>query len=192
MEPDEVIKSSVKNLVLIPSEFEGIPDKMCDVPLCNNPTLLEAFKEHSKIVVDFNDDSTSSDDDSPYDEDIDYVDASPPDSKLVSLEVVEHVTLEDGEIKDDILQNSSGSTTTQSNISLSKYYSFIFDLSNDPFPPADRSDFYHEGFANELAHIISPPEYDCFYFKSEPDLGELTSIVDFGIRENISSTTNVN
>ncbi|GJU18139.1 hypothetical protein Tco_1146105 [Tanacetum coccineum] len=36
-------------------------------------------------------------------------------------------------------------------------------------PPADRSDFYHEEFADELAHIISPPEYDCFYFKSEPD-----------------------
>ncbi|GJX73305.1 hypothetical protein Tco_0311900, partial [Tanacetum coccineum] len=46
-------------------------------------------------------------------------------------------------------------------------------------------------FADELAHIISPPEYDCFYFKSEPDPGELTSIVDSGIRENVS-TTNVN
>ncbi|GJS71873.1 hypothetical protein Tco_0704714 [Tanacetum coccineum] len=29
----------------------------------------------------------------------------------------------------------------------------------NPFPPADRSDFYlHEEFADELAHIISPPE----------------------------------
>ncbi|GJV56327.1 reverse transcriptase domain-containing protein [Tanacetum coccineum] len=92
----------------------------------------------------------------------------------------------------DLEENSSGSTTTHSNISLSKYDSFIFDLSNDPFPLADRSDFYHEEFADELAHIISPPEYDCFYFKSEPDPGELTSIVDFGIRENVLSTTNVN
>ncbi|GKA94566.1 hypothetical protein Tco_0816604 [Tanacetum coccineum] len=39
---------------------------MCDVPLCDNPTPLEAFKEHSEIVVNSNDDSTSSDDDSPY------------------------------------------------------------------------------------------------------------------------------
>ncbi|GJX22482.1 hypothetical protein Tco_0226927 [Tanacetum coccineum] len=66
------------------------------------------------------------------------------------------------------------------------------DLSIDSFPPADRSDFYHEEFVDELAHIISPPEYDCFYFKSEPDPGELTSIVDSGIRENVLSTTNVN
>ncbi|GJU77923.1 hypothetical protein Tco_1274993 [Tanacetum coccineum] len=93
---------------------------------------------------------------------------------------------------DHIEEKSSGSTTTHSDISLSKYDSFIFDLSNDPFPPADRSDFYHEEFADELAHIISPPEYDCFYFKSKPDPGELTSIVDPEIRDNVLSTTNVN
>ncbi|GKB30888.1 putative reverse transcriptase domain-containing protein, partial [Tanacetum coccineum] len=103
-ESDKVIKSSVENLVLTLSESEGIPDSVCDVPLCNNPTPLEAFKEHSEIVVDFNDDSTSSDDDSPYGEDIDYVDASPPNSELLSLEVVENVTPEDGEIEDDVLR----------------------------------------------------------------------------------------
>ncbi|GKD95578.1 hypothetical protein Tco_1379475 [Tanacetum coccineum] len=32
-ESDEVIKSSVEDLVPIPSESKGIPDKMCDVPL---------------------------------------------------------------------------------------------------------------------------------------------------------------
>nr|GFC24192.1 hypothetical protein [Tanacetum cinerariifolium] len=52
---------------------------------------------------------------------------------------------------------SSGSTTTHSDISLSEYDSFIFDLSNDQFPPTDRSDFTHEEFADELAHLISPP-----------------------------------
>ncbi|GJW09554.1 hypothetical protein Tco_1575381 [Tanacetum coccineum] len=266
-ESDEVIKSSVEDLVPIPSESEGIPDSVCDVPLCNNPTPLEAFKEHSEIVVDFNDDSTSSDDDSPYGEDIDYVDASPPDAEIVSSEVVEIVIPEvrgiDTDIlltiKDDILREkllnvnllianiealkdnptpssdfvtkspstfpnsfleetntfdnsltksetfrfnleeiSSGSTTTRSDYSLpdyeafyldddhieekssgsttthadfSQYDSFIFDLSIDSFPPADRSDLYHEEFAGELAHIISPPEYDHFYFKNEPKIG---------------------
>ncbi|GKG25095.1 hypothetical protein Tco_0395723, partial [Tanacetum coccineum] len=81
-ESDEVIKSSVEHLVPTLSESEGIPDKMCDVPLCNNPTPLEAFKEHSEIVIDFNNDSTLSDDGSPYGEDIEYVDASPPDSDI--------------------------------------------------------------------------------------------------------------
>ncbi|GJU61880.1 hypothetical protein Tco_1243715 [Tanacetum coccineum] len=193
---------------------EGIPDNVCDVPLCNNLTPLEAFKEHSETIVDFNDDSTSSDDDS-Y-ENINYADASPPDAEIVSLEVVEIVIPEVGgidtnillTIKDDILreklivvarvpyhhfdyslldyeafyddhieENSSGSTTTHADFS--QYDSFIFDLLINPFPPTDRSDFYLEEFADELAHIISPSEYGHFCFKFEPKLGILTMDVDF-------------
>nr|GFC33539.1 hypothetical protein [Tanacetum cinerariifolium] len=71
---------------------------------------------------------------------------------------------------DHVKEISSGSITTHSDFSL--YDSFIFDLSINPFSPADRSDFYE--FADELAHIISPQEYDCFYFKNEPDSGDFT------------------
>ncbi|GJV54004.1 hypothetical protein Tco_1449745 [Tanacetum coccineum] len=202
---------------------------VCDVPLCNNPTPLEAFKEHSETIIDSNNDSSSSDDDS-Y-ENIDYVDASPPDAEIVSLEVVEIVIPEvEGidtdillTIKDDILcenivrigsttthsdyslpdyeafysdddhigEKSSGSTTTHADFS--KYDSFIFDLSINPFPPADRSDFYHEEFADELAHIISPPEFDHFCFRSKPELGIFTMEVVEDIlptREPMSSCAN--
>ncbi|GKG27925.1 hypothetical protein Tco_0406252, partial [Tanacetum coccineum] len=79
---------------------------------------------------------------------------------------------------------SSGSTTTRSVFSLSNYDSFIFDLSINLFPPADRSDFYHEEFADELAHIISPPKYDFFYFKIEPELGNFTMEVVEDIFDN--------
>nr|GFB29078.1 hypothetical protein [Tanacetum cinerariifolium] len=92
----------------------------------------------------------------------------------------------------DLEEISSGSTTTQSGISLPEYDSFIFDLLNDQFPPTDRSDFTHEEFGYELAHIISPLEYDCFYFGNLPDLGELNSNLNSGICENLSSTTCVN
>nr|GFB87601.1 hypothetical protein [Tanacetum cinerariifolium] len=51
---DEVIKSSVEDLVPIPSELEGISDTMCDVHLVNNPTPLEA-KDHFEIVINSND-----------------------------------------------------------------------------------------------------------------------------------------
>nr|GEW79439.1 hypothetical protein [Tanacetum cinerariifolium] len=201
-ESDEVIKSSVEDLVPIPSESEGISDTI--------------------------------DDDSLYNENIEYVEASSHDSELVSLEVAEIVIPEDEEIEDDNLREkllnvnlliakieavkdnptssskfltkssstspksfleetntfdnslsefenfcfdleeiSSGSITTHSDISLpdfslSEYDSFIFDLSNDQFPPTDRSDFTHEEFADELAHIISSPEYDCFYLGIYP------------------------
>ncbi|GJX55076.1 hypothetical protein Tco_0284973 [Tanacetum coccineum] len=248
---DEVIKSSVKKLVLILSESEGIPDKMCDVPFCDNSPHLDISKDQFEDFSESNDDSTSIDDDSFSIDDIEYVEASPPDSELVSLGddilhekllnvnlVIANIealkdnptpssdsmtkssstspnffleetntfdnslpesetfcfdleekssgnptshsdySLTDHEVfyfdDDHIEENSSGSTTTHSDSSLYKYDSFIFDLSIDPFPPADRSDVYHEQFAGELAHIISPPEYDHFYFKIEPELGNLT------------------
>nr|GFC66316.1 hypothetical protein [Tanacetum cinerariifolium] len=93
---------------------------------------------------------------------------------------------------DHIEEISSGSTTTHSDISLSKYDSFTFDLSNDQFPPTDRNDFTYEEFTDELAHIISPPEYDRFYFRNLPDPGEWISNLNSGICENLSSTTRVN
>nr|GEV52253.1 ribonuclease H-like domain-containing protein [Tanacetum cinerariifolium] len=102
-ESDEVIKSSVENLVPIPSESEGIPDTMCDVHLVNNPTPLEA-KDHFEFVINSNDDYSSSDDDSLYNENIEYVEASPPDSEVVSLEVAEIVIPEDEEIENDNLR----------------------------------------------------------------------------------------
>nr|GFA71503.1 hypothetical protein [Tanacetum cinerariifolium] len=278
---NKVIKSSVEDLVPILSESKGLPNTMCDVHFVNNPTPLEA-KDPFEIVINSKDDISSSDDDSVYNENIEYVEASPHDSELVSLYVAEIVILEDEEIKDDNLREkllnvhllianiealkdnptpssefltkssstspksfleetntfhnsllefenfcfnleeissgsitthfdislpdyeafyfdddhiteiSSGSTTTHSDISLSEYDSIIFDLSNDQFPPTNRSDFTHEEFADELAHIISPPEYNCFYIRNLPDPGELIFILNFGIHDNLSSTTCVN
>ncbi|GJT06454.1 hypothetical protein Tco_0840916 [Tanacetum coccineum] len=89
---------------------------------------------------------------------------------------------------DHFKEKSSGSTTTH--VDFSQYDSFIFDLSNDQFPPADRSDLNHEEFADELTHIMSLPNLECFKFKVDPDPRDLTSI-DPEIRKNVS-TTNVN
>ncbi|GJS35004.1 hypothetical protein Tco_0533386 [Tanacetum coccineum] len=83
MESDEVIKSSVEDLVPIPSESEGISDDTCDVPSCDNSPPLDVLNDHFDIFSDFNNDCTSSNDDSF--ENIDYVEASPPDYELVSL-----------------------------------------------------------------------------------------------------------
>nr|GEZ68130.1 hypothetical protein [Tanacetum cinerariifolium] len=143
IELDEVIKSSVEDLIPILSKFKGIPDTMCDVHLVNNPTPLEA-KDHFEIVINSNDDYSSSDDDSLYYENIKYVEESPHDSEFVSLEVEKIVI---------------------------------------------SSDFTYEEFGDEPAHIISPPEYECFYFGNFPDPGELISSLNSGIRENLSSTT---
>nr|GFC20233.1 hypothetical protein [Tanacetum cinerariifolium] len=51
----------------------------------------------------------------------------------------------------------------------------MFDLSINPFPPADRSDSYE--FIDELMPFISAPEYDCFLFKVEPNSMDFTKDV---------------
>ncbi|GJW91655.1 hypothetical protein Tco_0169208 [Tanacetum coccineum] len=56
-ESDEVIKSSVENLVPIPSEFEGISDDTSDVPNCDNnrinveSDLVESLINRDTLIV---------------------------------------------------------------------------------------------------------------------------------------------
>nr|GFC54035.1 hypothetical protein [Tanacetum cinerariifolium] len=71
---------------------------------------------------------------------------------------------------DQVKEISSGSPTTHSDSPF--YASFMFDLSINPFPPADRSDSYE--FTDELIPFISAPEYDCFHFKVEPNSRDFT------------------
>ncbi|GJT17440.1 hypothetical protein Tco_0876146 [Tanacetum coccineum] len=106
---------------------------------CNNPTSLEAFKEHSETIIDYNDDSTSSDDDS-Y-ENIDYVDASPVPFVIKRpphfLSFLEETNTFDNSIPEsetfrfNLEEISSGSPTTHSELSLPDYKAFYVD--NDHF-----------------------------------------------------------
>ncbi|GKE89796.1 hypothetical protein Tco_1567271, partial [Tanacetum coccineum] len=80
-ESDEVIKSSVENLVLIPRESEGVSDDTCDVPFSDNSPPLDVLNDHIVIFSNSNDDCTSSDNDSF--ENIDYVEASSPEDSLI-------------------------------------------------------------------------------------------------------------
>ncbi|GKD58125.1 hypothetical protein Tco_1295634, partial [Tanacetum coccineum] len=134
-ESDEVIKSSVENLVPIPSESEGIPDSVCDVPLCNNPTPLEALKEHYETIIDSNNDYSSSDDDS-Y-ENINYVDASPPDAEIVSLEVVEIVIPKVGGIDTDILLTIKDDILHKKLLNVNLLIANIEALKDNPTPSSD-------------------------------------------------------
>nr|GEW86767.1 hypothetical protein [Tanacetum cinerariifolium] len=77
MESDEFIKSSVENLVLIPSEFEVVPDNTCDVPFHDNSPPLDVSKDQIEDFSESNDESTSTDNDSFSIDNIEYVEASP-------------------------------------------------------------------------------------------------------------------
>nr|GFD30985.1 hypothetical protein [Tanacetum cinerariifolium] len=90
-ESDEFIKSGVENLISIPSESEGIPEHVCDVPSHENSSPLGVSKDQIEDFSKFNEKFSSIDDDSFSINDIDYVEASPSDSELVSSEVMEIV-----------------------------------------------------------------------------------------------------
>ncbi|GKD98677.1 hypothetical protein Tco_1382574 [Tanacetum coccineum] len=157
---DEHLSTSIENLVLVPSEFKGISEDTCDVPVCEDPSTFDALSNHFKILSDY---STSSDDDS-Y-ENIEYVDATPPNSELVNLEEVEDVILRD----------------KLSNVYL--LISKIEALNDNP----TLSSFSDNSFSNHTEETRSGsttthannslPEYDSFLFEGEPNQGGLTGVV---------------
>ncbi|GJY00058.1 hypothetical protein Tco_0357076 [Tanacetum coccineum] len=130
-------ESNVEDLVLILSKSKGISDSMCDVPFCDNSTPLEASKDHSEILLDFNDDYSSSDDDSLYSKDIDYVDASPPDSELVSLEEVKNFDPENGEIDTNILLTIKDDILHEKLLNINLLIAKIKALKDNPTPSSD-------------------------------------------------------
>nr|GFB31168.1 hypothetical protein [Tanacetum cinerariifolium] len=166
-ESDEVIKSSVEDLVPIPSESEGIPDTMCDVHLVNNPTPLEA-KDYLEIVINSNDDYSSSDDDSLYYKNIEYVEASPHDYEFVSLEVEKIAIPEDEEIEDDNLREK-----------LLKVNLLIAEIEALKYNPTPSSEFLTKSSSTSPTPFLeetntfhnSLPEFENFYF----DLEEISS-----------------
>nr|GEW60236.1 hypothetical protein [Tanacetum cinerariifolium] len=156
-ESEEVIKSSVEDLIPIPCKSEGILDTILEVAKIVIPedeeieddNLREKLLNVNLLIAKI---EALKDNPTP---------SSGPKISSCSTTTYSDISLLDYVAfyfyNDHIEEISSGSTTTHSDISLSEYDSFIFNLSNDQFPPTDRSDFNHEEFADELAHIISPP-----------------------------------
>ncbi|GKE63295.1 hypothetical protein Tco_1513662, partial [Tanacetum coccineum] len=135
---------SVENLVPIPSESEGISDSMCDVPLCNNPTPIEA-KDHSEIVVDSNDDYSS--------------------------KVVEIVIPKVGGIDTDILLTIKDDIIREKLLNVNLLIAKIEALKDNPTPSPD---FVTSSGSPTSYSDLSLPDYEAFFHDSEPDSGDFT------------------
>ncbi|GJS21319.1 hypothetical protein Tco_0449951 [Tanacetum coccineum] len=138
-ESDEVTKSSVEDLVLIPSDSEGI--------------------------------SNDTDDDSF--EDIDYVEASPPDSELVSLEEEKDDMLHDKLLNINLLiACDSPSSDDFSPISIFEEKSVTFSKplfdSNDDFTSSDNESLIDEDVPEDVKIYSNPLfEFDDEYISSD-------------------------
>nr|GEU71467.1 hypothetical protein [Tanacetum cinerariifolium] len=167
MESDEIIKSGVEVLVPILSENEvTLEDKReCDLPVYENSPICD---DHSEIFSDSkNDDDISSNDDDF--EDIEYVEASLSDPKIVSVEEENVVQQEEEEVDlEDISQIQD--VVLQSNNSLSDNFSPEFETF------CDHTEETRSG--NTTTHANdSLPEYDSFCFEIEPNQERLINVV---------------
>ncbi|GJR67857.1 hypothetical protein Tco_0013922 [Tanacetum coccineum] len=167
------------------SSVEDLFDSMCDVPFCDNSTPLEASKDHSEILLDSNDDYSSSDDDSLYSEDIYYVEASPPGSELVSLEEVKD--FEDGEIDTDILLTIKDNILYEKLLNINLLIAKIKALKDNP---TSSFDFVTKSLSTSSNSFLeetsisynSLPESETFCFTlEEKSSGNPTSYTDLSL-----------
>ncbi|GJW66278.1 hypothetical protein Tco_0120702 [Tanacetum coccineum] len=110
-----------------------------------------------ETIIDSNNDYSSSDDDS-Y-KNIDYVDASPPDAEIVSLEVVEIVIPKVGGIDDDILLTIKDDILHEKLLNVNLLIANIEALKDNPAPS---SNVMTNGSTTTLSDY-SLPDYEAFY-----------------------------
>ncbi|GJR95834.1 hypothetical protein Tco_0268008 [Tanacetum coccineum] len=138
-ESDELIKSSVENLVPIPSESEDFSDNEseCDVPECDE--TFPTFTTFSNPLFDSNDDFTSSDDESLSDEDVPmenfkiYSNPLFDDKEIISTKIDPHSFNAESNLIESLLNRDT-----------------LIDSS-------PKFDFLFEEFSGELAHIDPIP-----------------------------------
>ncbi|GJR69014.1 hypothetical protein Tco_0015079 [Tanacetum coccineum] len=161
----------------LPTEEPDNSLNTCDVPFCDNSLPLDVLNDHFELFSDFNDDCTSSDDDSF--EDMDYVEASPPDSELISLE----------EVKDNILREK----LLNINLLIAKIESLNDNPTPDcvlkspsPFPiSVEDSDSFFEKSETYISYSDnSLPEFETFsHHTEETSSGSTTTHADNSLPE---------
>nr|GEX52954.1 hypothetical protein [Tanacetum cinerariifolium] len=143
---DEFVKSSVENLIPIPNQIED---------------FSKSNEEFSLI-----------DDDSFSIDNIDYAEASPPDSELVNSEVMEIVIPEVGGINDDILLMIKDDILHEKLLNVNLLIAKIEALNANPTPSSDCKTKSPSTSLNSLLEETntsdnSLPEFETFCFDVE-------------------------
>nr|GEY65564.1 hypothetical protein [Tanacetum cinerariifolium] len=213
---DEVINSSVKNLVQIPSEYEVTSDNEseCDVPIKDESSPI--FTTFSNPTVDYNNDFTSSDDELLSKEDIPmenfkiYLNLLFYDEEINSNKIDPHYfnaksnlieslsnrdILFDSSPKFDYLEEFSGELMPTSIINEERikreheeYISLMENNDSISLPENESSNFDHH---DDPSFPRPPPEQPDVEIFFEPDLGVLTTKVVKGISEHYVLIPNI-
>ncbi|GJW68429.1 hypothetical protein Tco_0122853 [Tanacetum coccineum] len=154
-ESDEFIKSSVENLVPIPSESDDFSDieSECDVPVCDN------FITFSNPLFDVDDDFSSSDDESFSDEDVPKEIYSNPlfDEEIISTKIDPHHFNAESDLIESLLNQDTSIISSPKIDSLLEEFS-VFDAVIESFSPSpipvEDSDF----LMAEIDLFLTPDE----------------------------------
>ncbi|GJS78354.1 hypothetical protein Tco_0728235 [Tanacetum coccineum] len=111
------------------AEEQAAKDRYWKIPICYDDDEDDTIAITPVLPIEEPDNSLN---DSPYGEDIDYVDASPPDVEIVSLEVVEIVDPEVGRIDDDILLTIKDDILREKIVECQSSYAKIVSLRDNP------------------------------------------------------------
>ncbi|GKC04974.1 hypothetical protein Tco_0996584 [Tanacetum coccineum] len=145
--------------------------------------------ESDEIFINSNDDDSSSDDNSLYSEEIDYVDASPLDFELVSLVVVEIVIPKVGGIDTDILLTIKDDILREKLLNVNILIAKIEALKDNPIPSFDfvtkssstSLNFFLEE-TNTFDNSLSESETFCFNLE-EISSGSTTTCPDYSLSD---------
>nr|GEZ17857.1 hypothetical protein [Tanacetum cinerariifolium] len=171
-----------------------MPNNTCDVPFCDNSPPLDISKDQFEDFSDSNDDSTSVDDDYFSIDAIDYVEASPQYSELVSLEEVEDDILREKLSKINLLiakieslnDNPTPDRMLNSSTSIPIFEesdNSLLDNSSPEFETfSDHTEETRSGSTTTYANN-SLPEFDSFCFEIKPNSGEVILAVMNNIEE---------
>ncbi|GKD83493.1 hypothetical protein Tco_1350332 [Tanacetum coccineum] len=172
---------SVENLIPIPSEFKGISEDTCDVPVCEDPSTFDALNDHSEILSDSNNDDSL--------EEVNDVDQEEKEFDLEDIFRIQDIILREKSL------NISRLVTNIESLKDNPTLDYVFKSpSSFPIPVVDTflshldnslpefetfSDHTEEtSSGSTITHANnSIPEYDSFLFEVEPDQGRLTSVV---------------
>nr|GEY81373.1 hypothetical protein [Tanacetum cinerariifolium] len=146
-------QSSVENLILNPSESEDLSDSECDVPACDD------FTTFSNLLFDADDDFSSSDDESFFDEDISKKIYSNPlfDEEIISMKIDPHHFNVESDLIEFLLNHNSSIISSSLKIDslLDEFADELILLKSIP-PGIDKSDYDPK----EEIHLIEKLLYD--------------------------------
>nr|GEZ73184.1 hypothetical protein [Tanacetum cinerariifolium] len=152
-ESDKFIKSSVKNLVPSPSDYEDLSDSECDVPVSYD------FTTFSNLLFDADDDFSFSDNESFSDEDISKEIYSNPlfDEEIISIKIDSDRFNVESNLIESLLNHNSSIISSSSKIDslLDEFADKLILLKSIP-PGIDKTDCDPE----EEIHFIKKLLYD--------------------------------